>query len=141
MNVADSERLSRALEKLNYQETNLVDEADLIVLNTCVVRQSAEDKALGRLNSLKPLKAANPNLIIALMGCLVGIKGNPAMEKRYPWVDAFAAPSDPESILRAVHEKHSPVFQPLSDLNEENIEDLLREEFGIHAKGPQCFPH
>ncbi len=133
MNVADSERLSRALEKLNYQETNLVDEADLIVLNTCVVRQSAEDKALGRLNSLKPLKAANPNLIIALMGCLVGIKGNPAMEKRYPWVDAFAAPSDPESILRAVHEKHSPVFQPLSDLNEENIEDLLREEFGIHA--------
>lgn len=133
MNVADSERLSRALEKLNYEETNLVDEADLIVLNTCVVRQSAEDKALGRLNSLKPLKAANPNLIIALMGCLVGIKGNPAMEKRYPWVDAFAAPSDPESILRAVHEKHSPVFQPLSDLNEENIEDLLREEFGIHA--------
>ena len=133
MNVADSERLSRALEKLNYQETNLVDEADLIVLNTCVVRQSAEDKALGRLNSLKPLKAANPNLIIALMGCLVGIKGNPAMEKRYPWVDAFAAPSDPESILRAVHEKHSPVFQPLSDLNEANIEDLLREEFGIHA--------
>lgn len=133
MNVADSERLSRALEKLNYQETNLVDEADLIVLNTCVVRQSAEDKALGRLNSLKPLKAANPNLIIALMGCLVGIKGNPAMEKRYPWVDAFAAPSDPESILRAVHEKHSPVFQPFSDLNEENIEDLLREEFGIHA--------
>lgn len=133
MNVAHSERLSRALEKLNYQETNLVDEADLIVLNTCVVRQSAEDKALGRLNSLKPLKAANPNLIIALMGCLVGIKGNPAMEKRYPWVDAFAAPSDPESILRAVHEKHSPVFQPLSDLNEENIEDLLREEFGIHA--------
>ena len=133
MNVADSERLSRALEKLNYEETNRVDEADLIVLNTCVVRQSAEDKALGRLNSLKPLKAANPNLIIALMGCLVGIKGNPAMEKRYPWVDAFAAPSDPESILRAVHEKHSPVFQPLSDLNEENIEDLLREEFGIHA--------
>ena len=103
MNVADSERLSRALEKIKYEETNRVDEADLIVLNTCVVRQSAEDKALGRLNSLKPLKAANPNLIIALMGCLVGIKGNPAMEKRYPWVDAFAAPSDPESILRAVH--------------------------------------
>ncbi|HPX65680.1 MAG TPA: tRNA (N6-isopentenyl adenosine(37)-C2)-methylthiotransferase MiaB, partial [Anaerolineaceae bacterium] len=50
MNVADSERLSRALEKLGYQSTNLADEADIIVLNTCVVRQSAEDKALGRLN-------------------------------------------------------------------------------------------
>ena len=79
MNVADSERLSRALSELGYEETNTVEESDLIVLNTCVVRQSAEDKALGRLNSLKPLKAANPNLIIALMGCLVGIGGYAAL--------------------------------------------------------------
>ncbi len=133
MNVADSERLSRALSELGYDETNTVEEADLIVLNTCVVRQSAEDKALGRLNSLKPLKAANPNLIIALMGCLVGIGGNAALEKRYPWVDAFAAPSDPEAILRAVHEKHTQVFEPLADVDENDIEGLLRQEFGIHA--------
>ena len=133
MNVADSERLSRALSELGYEETGVVEESDLIVLNTCVVRQSAEDKALGRLNSLKPLKAANPNLIIALMGCLVGIRGNAALEKRYPWVDAFAAPSDPEAILRAVHEKHTTVFEPLADIDENDIEGLLRQEFGIHA--------
>ncbi len=133
MNVADSERLSRALEKLGYNETNSVDDADLIVLNTCVVRQSAEDKALGRLNSLKQLKANNPNLIIALMGCLVGIKGNPALEKRYPWVDAFAAPSDPEAILRAIQEKHTAIFAPLSNVSDDDITGLLREEFGIHA--------
>lgn len=133
MNVADSERLSRALEKLNYQETQSVDEADLIVLNTCVVRQSAEDKALGRLNSLKPLKAKNQNLIIALMGCLVGTKGNPALQARYPWVDAFAAPSNPEAILRAVQEKHVPVFKPLAELTDDDIQNLLDEEFGIHA--------
>lgn len=133
MNVADSERLSRALSELGYEETNTVEESDLIVLNTCVVRQSAEDKALGRLNSLKPLKAANPNLIIALMGCLVGIGGNAALEARYPWVDAFAAPSDPEAILRAVHEKHTQVFEPLADIDENDIQGLLRQEFGIHA--------
>lgn len=133
MNVADSERLSRALEKLGYNETNSLDDADLIVLNTCVVRQSAEDKALGRLNSLKQLKANNPNLIIALMGCLVGIKGNPALEKRYPWVDAFAAPSDPEAILRAIQEKHTAIFAPLSNVSDDDITGLLREEFGIHA--------
>ncbi len=133
MNVADSERLSRALSELGYEETNTVEESDLIVLNTCVVRQSAEDKALGRLNSLKPLKVANPNLIIALMGCLVGIGGNAALEARYPWVDAFAAPSDPEAILRAVHEKHTQVFEPLADIDENDIQGLLRQEFGIHA--------
>ena len=133
MNVADSERLSRALSELGYEESNVVEEADLIVLNTCVVRQSAEDKALGRLNSLKPLKAANPNLIIALMGCLVGVRGNAALEARYPWVDAFAAPSDPEAILQAVHKKHTQVFEPLADIDENDIEGLLRQEFGIHA--------
>ena len=133
MNVADSERLSRALEKLGYSETEKVDDADIIVLNTCVVRQSAEDKALGRLNSLKQLKAENPNLIIAIMGCLVGIRGNPALEQRYPWVDAFAAPSDPEAILRAIETKHTSVFTPLSNVSDDDITGLLREEFGIHA--------
>ena len=133
MNVADSERLSRALEKLGYQSTNLADEADIIVLNTCVVRQSAEDKALCRLNSLKPLKSAKPHLIIAVMGCLVGNKGNPALEKSFPWVDAFSAPSDPESILRTVREKHASLFEPIAKTSEDDITSLLQEEFGIYT--------
>lgn len=127
------ERLSRALEKLGYQSTNLADEADIIVLNTCVVRQSAEDKALGRLNSLKPLKSAKPHLIIAVMGCLVGNKGNPALEKRFPWVDAFSAPSDPESILRTVWERHASLFEPIAKTSEDDITSLLQEEFGIYT--------
>ena len=48
MNVADSQRLASALEKLGYQYSEIIEEADVIVLNTCMVRQSAEDKALGR---------------------------------------------------------------------------------------------
>ena len=96
MNVADSDRLARTLESLDILPTDDPAQAGLIILNTCVVRQSAEDRALGRLNSLRPLKQANPSLIIGLMGCLVGIKGNRALEKRFPWVDIFAAPSDPE---------------------------------------------
>ena len=56
MNVADSQRVASALERLGYQGTRQADEADVIVLNTCVVRQSAEDKAYGRLHSLRPLK-------------------------------------------------------------------------------------
>ena len=75
MNVADSQRVGSSLEHLGYTLTTKTEEADVIVLNTCVVRQSAEDKALGRLSSLKPLKEKNPDLVINLMGCLVGVRG------------------------------------------------------------------
>jgi tRNA-2-methylthio-N6-dimethylallyladenosine synthase len=54
MNVADSRRAAAALERLGYTFAHQPDDADVIVLNTCVVRQSAEDKAVGRLQSLKP---------------------------------------------------------------------------------------
>src|SRR5512136_585784 len=76
MNVADSQRVASALEHLGYQPSRQAEEADVIVLNTCVVRQSAEDKAYGRLHSLHPLKKHRPELVINLMGCLVGVKGN-----------------------------------------------------------------
>jgi len=69
MNVADSNRVAAALEDLNYTPTNLPNQADVIVLNTCVVRESAEQKAIGRLTSLKPLKLKNPDLVINLMFC------------------------------------------------------------------------
>ena len=76
MNVADSRRLASSLEKMGFEPTAKPDNADVIVLNTCVVRQSAEDKAVGRLSSLKPLKDKNPELVINLMGCLIGVRGN-----------------------------------------------------------------
>ena len=60
MNVADSQRVGSALEHLGYAFTDQAEEADVIVLNTCVVRQSAEDKAYGRLTSLRPLKDQQP---------------------------------------------------------------------------------
>ena len=69
MNVADSQRVGSSLEHLGYTLTETIEEADVIVLNTCVVRQSAEDKAYGRVTSLMPLKKKNPNLVINLMGC------------------------------------------------------------------------
>ena len=99
MNVADSQRVSSALEQLGLNFSPHAEEADVIVLNTCVVRQSAEDKAYGRLQSLRPLKAKNPNLVINLMGCLVGIRGNEQLQKRFPFVDVFSPPSDPGPLV------------------------------------------
>jgi tRNA-2-methylthio-N6-dimethylallyladenosine synthase len=99
MNVADSQRVASALEHLGYSATRQPAEADVIVLNTCVVRQSAEDKAVGRLHSLKPYKDQNPDLVINLMGCLVGVKGSERLRKRFPFVDVFSPPSDPGPLI------------------------------------------
>jgi len=99
MNVADSQRVASALERLGYAMTRQPEEADVIVLNTCVVRQSAEDKAYGRLSSLRPLKQARPELVINLMGCLVGVKGYDQLQRRFPYVDVFSPPSDPGPLV------------------------------------------
>ena len=99
MNVADSQRVGSSLEHLGYSFTDKAEEADVIVLNTCVVRQSAEDKALGRLSSLLPLKRQNPNLVINLMGCLVGVRGADKLREKLPYVDVFSPPSDPGPLV------------------------------------------
>lgn len=100
MNVADSMRVASQLEKLGYESVAIAEQADVIVLNTCVVRQSAEDKAYGRLTSLRPLKQQRPEVVINLMGCLVGVKGNTHLEAAFPYVDVFSPPSDPDPLIR-----------------------------------------
>ena len=77
-------RVASALEQLGYQTAAGAEDADVIVLNTCVVRQSAEDKAIGRLHTLRPLKEQRPDLVINLMGCLVGVKGYDQLEETLP---------------------------------------------------------
>ena len=99
MNVADSQRVASALERLAYEPAENADTADVIVLNTCVVRQSAEDKAYGRISVLKSLKKKRPDLVINVMGCLVGIKPNPKLMERFPYVDVFSQPADPGPLV------------------------------------------
>jgi len=99
MNVADSQRVASTLERLGYHAASQIEQADVIVLNTCVVRQQAEEKAWGRVTSLKPLKDQNPNLVINLMGCMVGVKGADRLRKQLPFVDVFSPPSDPGPLV------------------------------------------
>ena len=99
MNVADSQRVASALERLGYAAVERIEDAEVIVLNTCVVRQSAEDKAMGRVTSLKPLKEQNPRLTINLMGCMVGVKGQERLRNLLPYVDVFSPPSDPGPLV------------------------------------------
>ncbi len=99
MNVADSQRVASTLERMGLSSSPSPDEADVIVLNTCVVRQSAENKAYGRLSSLKPLKEKRPDIVINLMGCMVGVKGHERLQARFPFVDVFSPPSDAGPLI------------------------------------------
>ena len=93
MNYADARQVANRLEALGYKATASADDADVIILQTCTVRQQAEDKAYGRLLSLRPLKEARPNLTVAMMGCVVGVKGNDALRERFPYVDLWLPPA------------------------------------------------
>ena len=101
MNRADSRQLAEQLEALGYQSTPDIKKAGVVVLNTCVVRQSAEDKALGRISALKPLKTNRPNreTVIGVMGCLVGVGEHGALQKRFPYVDVFMPPTDGSALI------------------------------------------
>lgn len=93
MNYADARRVASELEKLGYQATPRAEDADVVILETCTVRQQSEDKAYHKLHSLRPLKARRPDMTVAVMGCVVGVRGNEVLERRFPFVDVFMEPS------------------------------------------------
>ena len=134
MNVADSQRVASALERIGYQATRQAEEADVIVLNTCVVRQSAEDKAYGRLHSLRPLKEKNPRLVINLMGCRVGVRSYERLQQRFPYVDVFSPPSDPGPLVAHLTQDESQALeqaetaQRFALMDEESPSLLLPEQ-------------
>jgi len=86
MNVSDSERLAHQLEEVGYTQTEVLEEADLILLNTCAVRENAETKTYSHIGELKKLKNKNPDLIIAVTGCMAQ-KNQAEMFKRAPHID------------------------------------------------------
>ena len=88
MNKAESERLGSHLEGIGHQAAANAEEADLIVLNSCVVRQSAENRVISKLKSLKALKEANAGLTIAVTGCMVNSEAT-HLKARFPHVDWF----------------------------------------------------
>ena len=93
MNKAESERLGSFLEQSGYQPAATAEKADVIVLNSCVVRQSAENRVLGKLNALKSLKKLRPSLTLAVTGCLVDSDSD-QLKESFPHVDYFFKPGE-----------------------------------------------
>lgn len=88
MNMRDSENISAILEDMGYQKEEDYESADLVILNTCAIRENAHDKVFGMLGRLKHLKQTNPNLIVGLCGCMAQeeVVVDRIVEK-YKWMD------------------------------------------------------
>ena len=98
MNKAESERLASFLEQRGYRAAVRAESADIIVLNSCVVREHAENRVINKLHTIKPLKKLHPNLTLAVTGCLVD-SNTEEMKKDFPHVDYFFKPGDFPSWL------------------------------------------
>ena len=104
MNKADSERLGSALEQLGLRPADRASDADVVVLNSCVVRQNAEDKVVVNLQNTAPLKKQRDDRVVALMGCMVGPKSDD-LAKRFPFVDLFMRPQEYGPLLDLVGDR------------------------------------
>ncbi len=91
MNVYDSERMAEALAASGYEQTDRQDEADMILLNTCHIREKAAEKVYSELGRLRPLKTAKPDLKIGVAGCVAQAEGAEILS-RQPMVDLVVGP-------------------------------------------------
>jgi tRNA-2-methylthio-N6-dimethylallyladenosine synthase len=101
MNRSDSEEMAGRLLAAGCDEAPSLEAADLVVINTCAIREGAEQKVIGRQGQLARLKAANPALRVVLTGCSVREPGRAGLRRRYPAVDVFLRPDEePELVDR-----------------------------------------
>lgn len=119
MNVRDSESLSGMLDQMGYEACASREDADLILYNTCCVRENAENKALGNVIWLKELKKDKPELMIAVGGCMMQEAGMAErLKKQYPFIDLMFGTHNlyrfPELLHRALSER-APIAEVLPE--------------------------
>jgi tRNA-2-methylthio-N6-dimethylallyladenosine synthase len=101
MNRSDSEEMAGRLLSVGCEESPSMDDADLVVINTCAIREGAEQKVIGRQGRLARLKADRPGMRVVLTGCSVREPDRAGLRRRYPAVDLFLRPDEePELIDR-----------------------------------------
>ena len=112
MNRAESRQIAEYLDSVGYRAATSFSNADLVILNTCVVRLSAENKVLGTLGLLKGLKNKHPNLQILVTGCLVD-SDTQELERRFPHVDLLFKPGDFQELISWWQKQGIPIEQRL----------------------------
>jgi tRNA-2-methylthio-N6-dimethylallyladenosine synthase len=109
MNQADSQRIQAILDELGWEETGM-DQANLVILNTCSVRKAPEEKAHNQLAQLKHAKEKRDDLLVALMGCMIGNqKTIDELSKRYPHIDLFMKVEQADILPHFLEERWTPI--------------------------------
>lgn len=146
MNEEDSEKLAGMLKTLDYEETLFRDKADVIIFNTCAVRENAELKVYGNLGALKAIKSNNPDMILAVCGCMMQQKGMPEeILKKYKHVDivfgTHNAHKFPEYLERAktehaqiceIYEKETEIVEGIPIVRDSDVKAYVTIMYGCN---------
>ncbi len=133
MNQADSLKLAAGLEHLGYHAVDDDADADLVVINTCSVRQHAEDRAYSRMGVLRKRRGQGKQFKIAVMGCMVGPKTDD-LRKRFPYIDIWARPQEFDGILQLAADERDVSGGELGAL----LDGGMTGTFGL-PKGPTAY--
>jgi len=108
MNVHESEKIAGILHGMGYEEAENKETADIIVFNTCCIRENAENHAFGNIGALKKLKKEKPNLLIAVGGCMTQEKGKTdVLKKKFPFIDIMFGTLNLETLGELIQRKKS----------------------------------
>ncbi|MBX3084817.1 MAG: tRNA (N6-isopentenyl adenosine(37)-C2)-methylthiotransferase MiaB [Anaerolineae bacterium] len=145
MNVSDSQRLASELEKMGLSAAEDPEQADVLVVNTCVVRQSAEDKGMGRIYSLRPIKEKYPDKVVGVMGCMVGVRDPLPLRKKLPFVDVFMSPSEPLPMVDFLRSKGDEYEALAAEAESRAMRDAIQDEDALvlpsHERGNLITAH
>ncbi|MBK8129892.1 MAG: tRNA (N6-isopentenyl adenosine(37)-C2)-methylthiotransferase MiaB [bacterium] len=134
MNVSDSQTIESMLADAGYQFTDSADEADVVLVNTCMIRESAEVRALGQLANLSALKKSNPARVIGILGCVAQAKRTEILES-HPYVDMVVGPDAYRRLPILLEERFisppgSPGLLETTLLREELYDDVMPRHHG-----------
>ena len=108
MNVHESEKIAGMLVDIGYESASSLEDADVIVFNTCCIRDTAEKRAYGNIGALKSMKRANPDKIIAVVGCMTQQKGGAEiLAQKFPFVDIILGTNSLDKLPILVQDKRS----------------------------------
>ncbi|MCR5176472.1 MAG: tRNA (N6-isopentenyl adenosine(37)-C2)-methylthiotransferase MiaB [Anaerovibrio sp.] len=131
MNFSDAERMEGELEKLGYISTEDMAKADLIIINTCCVRETAEDKVYGKIGEVKGLKRTKPDLIFGITGCMAQKEGEHLI-KRAPHIDFVLGTNKIHEVVSTVQKLEQSLTKHVVDTEINEAE--MPENVSIHRK-------
>lgn len=125
MNVHESEKLAGIMEKIGYSACSEVEKADLIVFNTCCIRDTAEKKILGNIGDIKHLKKEKPSLIVAVVGCMTQQEGvSESLKEKFPFINVILGTSNISELGEAVKEIESKRKKTYKNIPTDQMPDI-----------------